>query len=720
MAEPVAHVRHQWQSGKVPEPDSRNESQSWSDDPLSATPEDDLGRGPFIASVAAQIDLVGARDSSTVFGLVGEWGSGKTTILKGVRNLLASDWIVADFTPWSSGDAAAMPLEFVATLADALEVTAAGESRAKFARYAGLVSPLLAAIPVIGSGFSGLASGAFEALSNRPPWHKQFEELSEVIAAVGARVLIVIDDLDRLGSSELLNVLRIVRLLGRFRGVHYLIAYDQETIEALIRTSESAGRPTSFMEKIVQHPFEVPPISRASALRLTHGLISKLLAAANVRLDEVGLQREAELARVLAQQIRTPRTLARFSAQLLAFATHVRGAELDALDYIGVTWLRLQAHSVWAQLLRWRPELFSGTRSSGLLTSEKISLDQWLDRINTLDPSLDALDVASILDSLYPGISIEGVSSFYAHPNSLADEAYSGRYFLLALPEDDVSDELIREALESLISGTSGQRTQEFGTLLDGNEDLANLAISRAWSVRRGSPTTSRELIDFLLARSIVQSVEERFPGSPAVSITPWLAREIALGVEAGYVGPEEIISRIGEAEATIVVMHFSNVLRDRDRAKSLAAGFADYWIEMLTSSGFLSQGAADRLGQAVDVISFAYGSERIEGVFDDAIRTFDDYLDLAFTFVKFVRWVGSSVSYEVTFNEGAFVAIVSEHIRRAFAGQVESSRRGVPYEKDDLPSASLTEEQMREFVLDALVAADLREEHSRRGAQED
>lgn len=675
----------------------------WADEPLTDATGDELGRGPFVATVVSQISESTASDPSTVFGLVGEWGSGKTSIIQQVRSKLSDDWIVADFTPWSSGDTSAMSFEFVSTLADALGVAASGETRAKFARYAGFVAPLLNAVPLAGAAAGGVANEVLATLASRPPWHKQFEELSSTVAEVGTRVLVVIDDVDRLAGSELMNLLRVVRLLGRFRGIHYLMAYDQATIEELLEVSGSVGRATSFMEKIVQYPFEVPPISRAAALRLTHQTLSQLMEASGARLDDHGLQREAELAHVLAPMIRTPRTLGRFRSQLLAFATHVRDAELDVLDYAGVTWLRLEAHGVWSQLSRWHSELKSGTRSTGLHTSEKIPLDDWLARIRGVDPAGDPRDIARVLDLLFPGISLDEVSSHYAHPRSVADEVYFGRYLLLALPEDDVSDELIAAVVDDLVDRGESERLDELIALLDGADATANLGYKRAFEHRRDASSTSRALVEFLLERVRRRLTDPRIPGSPRTTLTPWLAREVALSVEAGQALATDVIEAVGEVDSFTVIMQFTNVLRDRDRAKSIARGFADYWLNAVRTRKDELLDDHIRLTSSIELIAWSYGVEMVEGILDNAIDSFDSYVRVASAFVRFSRWVGSDITYEMRFAQPEFAAVVSTDTRSRFLEQVKAARTGLSYQLDDLPSPDVDLSVLREFVLDSL-----------------
>ena len=75
--------------------------ESWSGLPLRPGQPDSLGRGDLVKSVVARIDSTHIGASGTVFGLVGPWGSGKTSLLNRIRSSLPDDWRVASFSPWS-------------------------------------------------------------------------------------------------------------------------------------------------------------------------------------------------------------------------------------------------------------------------------------------------------------------------------------------------------------------------------------------------------------------------------------------------------------------------------------------------------------------------------------------------------------------------------------------------------------------------------------------
>ncbi|MBM4608320.1 hypothetical protein GS416_08110 [Rhodococcus hoagii] len=123
----------------------------------------------------------------------------------------------------------------------------------------------------------GIAKAGTDALADQTakytfdpqpdPFAERFTKISNAIRKTGKNILVIVDDIDRLHSDELLSVMKAVRLLGRFDGVHYLLSYDEQTLLG------SSSRPTSpetadlaqrdYLEKIVQYPFTLPPLQES-------------------------------------------------------------------------------------------------------------------------------------------------------------------------------------------------------------------------------------------------------------------------------------------------------------------------------------------------------------------------------------------------------------------------------------------------------------------------
>ncbi|MBM4582548.1 hypothetical protein GS592_05680 [Rhodococcus hoagii] len=102
------------------------------------------------------------------------------------------------------------------------------------------------------------------------PFAERFTKISNAIRKTGKNILVIVDDIDRLHSDELLSVMKAVRLLGRFDGVHYLLSYDEQTLLGVLEQTDLAGnsrpRARDYLEKIVQYPFTLPPLQESTSL----------------------------------------------------------------------------------------------------------------------------------------------------------------------------------------------------------------------------------------------------------------------------------------------------------------------------------------------------------------------------------------------------------------------------------------------------------------------
>lgn len=186
-----------------------------------------------------------------MYGLEGPWGSGKSSVIALTTAYLTENgdgrWKVVQFTPWATSGTEALLAEFFATLANvAPEATGAKALRDRLTSYADIARPIAAIIPVVGAGLVEASRTAEERL--RKPWNLAFAEVSAELAKLETPILVVVDDIDRLQTSELLDLLKVVRLLGRFPGVDFLLAYDErtrvETLQDPARSTDHNGHDT--------------------------------------------------------------------------------------------------------------------------------------------------------------------------------------------------------------------------------------------------------------------------------------------------------------------------------------------------------------------------------------------------------------------------------------------------------------------------------------------
>ncbi|NYG99235.1 hypothetical protein BJ979_001861 [Schumannella luteola] len=671
------------------------QNSSWADAPSEAA--DLPGRSTFAQSLADRIDQTPHGHPSTVFGLVGAWGSGKTSVLGQLRRDL-NDWTVLDFAPWAAPDTESIAAEFVRTLAQAFPPTPGSRWRRRAQGLATGAPALLSLVPYAGTAASGLARLGVDALLATPPWPEAFKKLSDSTSKLDKRVLIVVDDVDRLDSDELRSLLKVVRLLGRFTNVHYLLAYDQATVEGLLSRHGYDARRGSFMEKIVQYPLELPPLSEVSRRRLITDAVSELVDSQAETASREEAERGSELIDFLTRRLQTPRAIARYGEQLRTTLPLARRAELNLIDFAALTWLRIAEHDVWAALAASRVHVLGGAElwANGKDKSDPVEL---------LRASLSEVDVTlsshalKLLSLVFP--RLDGRGSGQQRPHSASDPQYFQRYFLLDLPEDDVSDLMVELAINQILTGATGREADDLTVILDGTDSArASLAFEKVIRLRGNASPANRRMLDYVRSRLSAREADRRDLGSPVTYLERWMPRELLACLDAELATVDDAVEWFGLLETTRLAYMMKRNDRSRDaEIKAHFRGLAETVRDELAAHTPDDKTLVWRISFA----EWALGGATLSGLMSASITSPDALLKLAVKFVSIREWVGFGTSYELDFNLTELELVVTAEKIAEFGTQLRAPA-SLSFELDDRATPEVSRQEAEEFAATRLV----------------
>jgi len=193
---------------------------------------------------------------SFVFGVEGDWGSGKTSLLNIInKELEKSDVIRLWYNPWMSESKESLMQDFFNTLADKLP----GMSlKRDLHRYGKALTNLET---------KGVLNSLDALLFSPQNLQKQRDDINDEIKRLNIKMVVFIDDLDRMDAEEILAIFKLIRNVANFRNMVYLVAYDKNYIITLLdnhfnstkqneETIETMG--SQYLAKIVQTLFIVP------------------------------------------------------------------------------------------------------------------------------------------------------------------------------------------------------------------------------------------------------------------------------------------------------------------------------------------------------------------------------------------------------------------------------------------------------------------------------
>ena len=245
-----------------------------SDRPIESANQDLLGRLTFSKQLAEAIFKYGGKDG-LVIGLFGKWGTGKTSILNIVVNEInslsedSSDKpIIVKFSPWNYADKDNLISLFFRVLKNKLDIDNDEDKRKKIGKALTDYSDALDAlslVPMVGSGLAILLKTIAKAqgaeLSKEVDLDVTRNHLEEVLSETHQKIIVIIDDIDRLTNSQIRDIFQLVKQVGNFPNIIYVLSMDRNVVcRALEEVHNIDG--SEYLEKIVQIPFEIPALMK--------------------------------------------------------------------------------------------------------------------------------------------------------------------------------------------------------------------------------------------------------------------------------------------------------------------------------------------------------------------------------------------------------------------------------------------------------------------------
>lgn len=439
--------------------DNKNYS---ADAPVSLKEQDKFSRWEFAERVA---QVIAKRDdpSSLVIGLYGVWGDGKTSVLNFIKESLKSEEkvICIKFNPWRFGSEDDLLKGFFFTIAEALD-TKLITNRDNFKDLVKNLAPHVGT--PIKLGWLGNIISHFIKKVNTDELKKRVETALEKSQK---RVLILIDDVDRLDKAEIQLLFKIVKLIADFKYTSYILAFDKDIVTSSLQdryasSNHNAGE--AFLEKIIQIPLHLPAANKEILKQFCYDDINNALALAEIELTEQQVNEFLRYFIAFDEQLCTPRK-AKLYGNTLLFSLPILKGEVNPVDLMLIEGIRIFYPSLY-ETIRNNKQFFTGTFYLGMYTNNQPEIENIK---NILNPVIDSQHninkekIIALLKHLFPKLSQVYSNRYYSsdcystwdNAQRICSENYFSRYFSYSIPNDDISDLSISFLLLNLESWQS-------------------------------------------------------------------------------------------------------------------------------------------------------------------------------------------------------------------------------------------------------------------------
>ena len=190
------------------------------------------------------------KNESFALGITGDWGSGKTTFLDELKKQINGRAEVVYFNPWMCSSPEQVTSDFFSSLRHQLS-----------SKYSSLSSPIKEYAKYIGK-FSITPNSFINFdfdLSNPKSLYERKTSLSKIFRTLPHPVVVIIDDLDRLESNEVFEVLRLIRNTADLSNIIYMVAYDKEYVTNVLN-DKNIKEPSAYLEKIFPVEIHLPKV----------------------------------------------------------------------------------------------------------------------------------------------------------------------------------------------------------------------------------------------------------------------------------------------------------------------------------------------------------------------------------------------------------------------------------------------------------------------------
>ncbi|OOG64584.1 P-loop NTPase fold protein, partial [Flavobacterium sp. A45] len=253
------------------------------DNPISKPGDDLFNFKHYADKVQKLIQLNSSNPEPITIGIYGKWGEGKTSFLNLIENKIDhfdkkegdKEYLKFHFNPWRYSSEDEMLFDFFDSLSKKFYVKEntnlheVGKWISKYSKYlkAVKISATVGIPKIFNSKVTFDANEIFQALGedlqdDKLTLDSLKDKVNQAIKRVNFKVVVFIDDLDRLDKEEIYTILKLIKLNANFSNFIFIVNLDSAQVAKAIkhRYGDNIEDGKSFLEKIINIPIHLPRI----------------------------------------------------------------------------------------------------------------------------------------------------------------------------------------------------------------------------------------------------------------------------------------------------------------------------------------------------------------------------------------------------------------------------------------------------------------------------
>lgn len=474
------------------------------DDPLQTNEQDVLNRKEFAKQL---IDPIIKSNGKLTIGIYGSWGSGKSSLFTMMNDHMPKEQLTMNFTPWYFGEKKdGIILEFLEHFAEQIKKKSSYYDTGlekELAAYANFFKSIqlrpTGATVRLGDLFRGFLPEESDIKAVK-------KEIDKMLKKSDRKIIVFIDDLDRLDREEILTVFKLIRLVCDFPNVVYVLALDEEIVSLAIGqvyweqlTEEQAmhkGR--EYLEKFIQIPIYLPKVDEVKLKKFLFNELAEILHEHNIK---TGFFESIDSVYPVIDitKFRTIRNVKRY-LNLVQIFVPIQKDEVFIDDLLYLLFIKVSSPSLY-EWIRMHPHILYQEDEKHFKDNEEI--DEFKKKY---------FEYSLIIENLFPAMGYafgnrhirkKKIADLPNRQLTISNKMYFANYFMYSTPENQIS-QVELQTFYSLLS-KDNEAEVEFDRL-SGLYSVKEIFDKLGNDVITQSDETSLALIDLLKDKYIVSS----------------------------------------------------------------------------------------------------------------------------------------------------------------------------------------------------------------------
>ncbi len=159
-------------------------------------------------------------------------------------------------------------------------------------------------------------------------------KIDKAIQASSKKVMVFIDNIDRLDKSQIVEVFRLLSTIADYAGITYILPFDKDYVCSAIEEKLPLNQSGSeYIEKIVQIPVHLPMLSRSILDKVFTILLTRLFEEYSIKIskEEVGRFQSLYYYHGINKYLQSPRNINQI-INALRFTLPMKLGEVNAVD----------------------------------------------------------------------------------------------------------------------------------------------------------------------------------------------------------------------------------------------------------------------------------------------------------------------------------------------------------------------------------------------------